>query len=111
MNLALLWRSAALQAALVAVVFAILVIAPLPEGFFRQYGVVTGPVAWIVCAAVTGALLHLGWPTTVLATLVSGALAAALGLLLTHTVGLAFAVLAFGTVCALRNQPAPAPAG
>lgn len=106
MELGLLWRSAVLQAALVAAVFGVLVIAPLPDGFFREYGVVTGPIAWVACAAATGTLLRLGWPTTALAALVSGVLAAALGALLSHTLGLVIAVLAFGAVCGLRGRSA-----
>jgi len=104
MDLGLLWRSAALQAGLVALIFVLLVLAPLPAEFFREYGVLTGPTTWVICSAATGRILRLGAATTVLAALVSGILAAVLGVLLTHTVGLVIAVLAFGAVCGLRGR-------
>src|SRR4051812_50131522 len=57
----LFWRAAAVQAALVGALFAVLAIL-LPHSFFKHWGILVGPIAWIVCAAGTGAILRIPLP-------------------------------------------------
>jgi hypothetical protein len=52
------WRAAAIQGALVGVLFAILALT-LEDEFFEDYGVVAGPVIWIGCSLVTGRFLRI----------------------------------------------------
>ena len=49
-DVSLLWRSALVQLIAVGVLFAILAIL-LPKSFFEDWGWITGPVAWMACAA------------------------------------------------------------
>lgn len=82
--------------AIVAAIFAVLVALPLSEGFFEDWGMLTGPAAWIVAALATGRLLGLALRVVALAAAASGALAAAVGLGLEHTAGLVVGLAAFG---------------
>src|SRR3954454_21579070 len=52
------WRAALLQAFLVAALAVVLAIA-LPQSFFEDWGWLTGPGAWLLCAVVTAAVVHL----------------------------------------------------
>ena len=58
MERSILWRAAAAQVLLVAAVSLILALA-LPHSFFDDWGWVTGPAAWLGCAAITAWALHL----------------------------------------------------
>ena len=100
----LFWRAAGLQAATVGALFVLLAVL-LPRSFFRQYGEVTGPVAWTACALVTGWVLSLRPARVIAAAMVAGALAALVGIAAGHLAGLAVAVAAFGAVCALHSWP------
>ena len=95
----LLVKAAALQAAIVGAVFVLLVLAPLPEDFFRRYGAITGPTAWILCSLATVRLLGLDAKRGAAAALLGG-LAGALAGFADHSLGLVAAVLVFGAVCA-----------
>ena len=103
MDFSLLWRAAVVQAVLVAAAFAVLVAAPLPEGFFRDYGFVAGPLAWLACSAGTAALLSLPARRALVAAAVGGAVGAAVGALVHHDTGLVVAILAFAAVAARRS--------
>ena len=100
MDARLLWRAIAVQLAAVAVLFLLLLALPLPNGFFRDYGPVTGPVAWIACALITARVLSLATRRVLVCALGSGAIAAILGLLVGHAAGLLLAVVVFGLLCA-----------
>jgi hypothetical protein len=52
------WRAAAIQGALVGVLFVALALA-LDDEFFEDYGIVAGPLIWIACSLITGRLLKL----------------------------------------------------
>jgi hypothetical protein len=52
------WRAAAVQGALVGVLFVALALA-LDEDFFEDYGWFVGPLVWIACSLVTGRVLGL----------------------------------------------------
>ena len=54
MDKGLFLRSLAVQALAVAIVFGVLIALPLGDDFFEDYGMVTGPLAWIACSLVLG---------------------------------------------------------
>lgn len=106
MDLRLLLKAAALQAAIVGAVFVLLVLAPLPEDFFRRYGAFTGPTAWTLCSIATVRLLKLDAKRGAAAALLGGAAGALTGLA-NHSLGLIAAVLVFGAVCATKRARRP----
>ena len=109
-------RAAVAQLIAVVAVFALLVAAPLPEGFFARYGVVAGPAAWLVCALVIGRLLSLAWSTVAVAALLGGGTGAAFVAAGLHDAGSIPAVAVFGVACGAlearrrRARTAPTPA-
>ena len=96
-------RAAAVQAAVVALLFALLVALPLREGFFRDYGTVTGPVAWTLAALATAAILRLAAARGLVAALASGLAAAAIGVAVGHTPGLVVGLVLFGVAVAFTR--------
>ena len=58
MNSQRFWRAAAIQGALVGVLFAILALT-LDDEFFEDYGIVAGPIIWIGASLVTGRILRI----------------------------------------------------
>ena len=58
MNPERFWRAAAVQGALVGVIFVALWLA-LDEDFFEDYGFFVGPVIWVACSLVSGRILGL----------------------------------------------------
>lgn len=98
MNPTVALKAAAVQALAVGLLFAGLVAAPLPAGFFRDAGALVGPLAWIACALLTGRLLSLPRRAVVLGAVGGGAAGAALTLGGAHTAGMVTAVVAFGVV-------------
>jgi hypothetical protein len=99
MDTSLLWRSALVQLVAVGVLFAVLAIL-LPHSFFDSWGWITGPVAWMLCAALTARVLGLPLPNTLLGALLAGipdAICVVIGL---HTVGDVIAIILFALWCA-----------
>lgn len=91
-------RAGALQAALV-IAFSLLLAAVLPKSFFEDWGWLSGPAAWLGCAAVTGSVLRLDRGRTVLGALLAGipsALAVVAGV---HWLGVVLAVALFALWC------------
>lgn len=99
MDSSLFARAALTQALLVAAVFAVLFALPL-EDFFEDWGIVSGPVAWIACSALTGRILSLPWPLVGFAAAAGGVAGAIVGLGVDHTLGLIVSVGVFGASCA-----------
>lgn len=99
MSRALFLRSLSIQALAVATVFAVLVALPLREGFFEDWGMVTGPVAWLACSAVTARVLSLPIGLALFAALAGGVAGAIVALVASHTVGLVISLLVFGASC------------
>lgn len=99
MDLALFARAALVQALLVAALFAVLVALPLGDDFFEDYGWITGPVAWMACAAGTARVLALPATRALFAAAVGGVAGAILGVPLHHTLGLLFAIGVFAVAC------------
>jgi hypothetical protein len=98
-NARLFWKALGVQAAAVAVLFAILVALPLGDGFFDDWGFLVGPIAWLACALATARILSmpLGF---VLFSAVAGGVAGAIVLLVaTHWAGMVAALLVFAASC------------
>lgn len=109
LNSRLFWRALAAQALLAGSVFAILVLLPLPEDFFEDYGFVAGPLAWLASAYVVSRFalpipLSLGM-FSALAGLVAGTLVM---IATSHTPGGVAALLVFAASCAGYDEHAEA---
>lgn len=97
--------AAAVQTGLVAVLSIALVI-PLGSAFFKHWGWIIGPAAWIVCALGTALILRLPRRRTLIGSLLAGipsAIAVVVGL---HTLGEVVAIVLFALWCAW-TAPAP----
>lgn len=105
MDRSILWRAAAAQVLLVAAVSLALAIA-LPKSFFEDWGWLTGPVAWLGCAAVTAWGLHLPVRGVMLGAVLAGIPSAVAVLAGVHWLGVAIAIAAFAAWCAwLARRP------
>ncbi|WDT93800.1 hypothetical protein JDY09_00615 [Thermoleophilum album] len=93
-------RALVVQGALVLALFALLAALPLPEDFFRNWGYVTGPVAWTLCALATARILGLPVPFTLFCALAGGVAGALVFLAATHWAGMVAALLVFAASCA-----------
>jgi len=100
MDSSLLARAALVQALLVGALFAVLVALPLGDDFFEDYGWITGPVAWVGCAAVAARILSLPAALAVFAAVAGGVAGAIVGLAVDHTLGLVVAIAVFAASCA-----------
>jgi hypothetical protein len=99
MHLPTLWRAALLQLAAVALLSLALGLA-LPKDFFEDWGWVTGPAAWMLCAAFTARVLRLPLGAALLGAALAGLpslLAVVLGV---HWLGAVLAVALFALWCA-----------
>lgn len=96
MDTSVLWRAALVQLLAVAALSLVLGLA-LPHSFFEDWGWLSGPLAWLLCAAFTARVL--GLP---LAPTLTGAVLAGLPSLLFVAIGLhwAGAVIAVGLFAA-----------
>jgi hypothetical protein len=111
---AITWRAAALQAASVAAISIVLAIA-LPHSFFEDWGWISGPCAWALCALFTARVLRLPMLPTLLGAALAGipsVLAVIAGL---HWLGALFAIALFAIWCGTaatrrRSDAAPEPA-
>ncbi|MFT3866447.1 MAG: hypothetical protein QM729_19480 [Solirubrobacterales bacterium] len=98
MDTSILWRSALVQLVAVGVLFAILAIL-LPKSFFESWGWITGPVAWMGCAALTARVLRLPLGSTLLGALLAGIPDAICVLVGLHSVGDVVAIVLFALWC------------
>lgn len=99
MDKGLFMRALLIQALAVGVVFAVLIALPLGDGFFEDYGWVTGPVAWIACSLVTARVLSIPAGLVLFAALAGGVAGALVALVTSHTVGLVISLLVFAASC------------
>ena len=104
MNAGLALRAGALQAGLVIAVSLLLALA-LPKSFFEDWGWLSGPAAWLGCAAVTASVLRLDRGRTVLGALLAGIPSAIAVIAGVHWLGVALAVALFALWCG-REAPA-----
>ena len=98
MDRGLFVRSLAVQALVVGVLFAMLALA-LPKDFFEDYGMVTGPVAWIACSILTARILSLPVGLVLFAALAGGVAGFLVSLAASHAAGLAVSLLVFAASC------------
>lgn len=104
MDTSTLWRSGLLQLVTVAALFIALALA-LPHSFFEDWGWLTGPLAWLLCAALTARLLALPLAPTLLGAVLAGVPSLLAVLVGAHAVGMVLAVAFFALWCArLRGR-------
>jgi hypothetical protein len=87
------------QVVFVGVIFVILAVA-LPKSFFEDWGWLTGPVAWLLCAAATARIVRLPVTGTLVGSVLAGIpslLAVVLGV---HWLGMVIMLVLFGLWCA-----------
>jgi hypothetical protein len=99
MNGSILWRSAAIQVAAVALLSIALALA-LPHSFFDDWGWLTGPAAWLACAALTARLLGLPTRRAMGGAALAGLVSVPAVLLGLHWLGVIVAVGLFALWCA-----------
>jgi hypothetical protein len=107
MDTSLLWRSALVQLVLVGLLFVILALA-LPKSFFETWGWLTGPVAWMGCAAITARVLKLPLNDTLLGALLAGLPSVVAVLVGAHEVGGLVSICLFALWCAWAQRRAVA---
>jgi hypothetical protein len=93
------WRAAVVQVVAVAVLSTILALA-LPKSFFESWGWISGPLAWLACAALTARLVGLPTGPTLLGAVLAGLPAGVAVLLGVHWLGVLIAVVLFALWCA-----------
>jgi len=106
MNGSVAWRAAAVQAGLVAAISIVLALT-LPHSFFEDWGWLSGPGAWALCALATARILGLPVLSTLLGALLAGLpslLAVVIGV---HWLGAVFAIGLFALWCGYRAGPGP----
>ncbi|HEU5252075.1 MAG TPA: hypothetical protein VFU16_01960 [Solirubrobacterales bacterium] len=104
MALQTFWRAASIQL-LGVLLLAGALGAALPHGFFEDWGWITGPLAWLLCAAVTSWFVRLPVRLTLVGAVLSGLPSLAAVLLGLHWAGAILAVVLFGLWCAwVRDQ-------
>ena len=99
-NWNLFWRALGVQAAAVALLFAALVLLPLPDDFFEDYGFAVGPLAWAACSLATARILALPVGFVLFAALAGGVAGTIVLLVASHWAGIVAALLVFGASCA-----------
>jgi hypothetical protein len=103
MDRSILWRAAVAQVVAVAAVSLLLAVL-LPHSFFVDWGWITGPAAWLACAALTAWALHLDVRRVLLGALLAGIPSAIAVLAGVHWLGVAIAIAAFAAWCAWVAQ-------
>jgi hypothetical protein len=103
MDRSVLWRAAVAQLLTVAALSLVLAVT-LPHSFFDDWGWVTGPVAWLACAALTARALKLDVRAVLIGAVLAGVPSAIAVIAGVHWLGVAIAVAAFAAWCAWIAQ-------
>jgi hypothetical protein len=103
-NAGLFWRSLAVQAVAVTVLFGILVALPLPHHFFDDYGWLVGPLAWIACSFVTARVLSLPLGYVMFSALAGGVAGTIVLLAANHLAGMVAGLLVFAASCGSYDE-------
>jgi hypothetical protein len=98
MSRSILVRSAIVQTVLVAALSIALVI-PLGEHFFKHWGWLIGPIAWIACAMATARIVHLPRTRTLVGAVLAGIPSLLFVIVGLHTVGDVVAIILFAVWC------------
>jgi hypothetical protein len=93
------WRALAVQTTAVVLVAGFLLLLPLGDDFFEDWGFITGPAAWFLCSAVTARFLELPLGVVLFAALAGGVAGGIVTLVSSHWPGVAAAVLVFAASC------------
>lgn len=99
MHFSIFWRAALLQLTAVAVLSIALALA-LPKSFFEDWGWLTGPAAWMLCAAFTSRMLRLPLGPALLGAALAGLPSLLAVLVGVHWAGAVLAVALFALWCA-----------
>jgi hypothetical protein len=91
-------RSGALQLAAVALLSIVLALA-LPHSFFEDWGWLSGPGAWLLCALATATILDLPRGQALLGAVLAGLPSVIAVLIGVHWLGALIAVVLFGLWC------------
>jgi hypothetical protein len=81
----------------VGIVFAVLALS-LPHSFFRHWGFVAGPAAWIACSALTARVLRTPAGRTIGVAVLAGLLGALAGVAIGHDAGIVVAIGVFAVL-------------
>ena len=114
MNSQRFWRAAAIQGALVGVLFVALALA-LDEDFFEDYGLIVGPLIWTGCALISGRVLGLPLGFTLFCALAGAVAGIVVDLAAPHGAAIVGAVAVFAASAsgydetADRSDEAPTP--
>ncbi len=106
MRFEVFWRVALVQLVAVAVL-SLLLAAAFSHGFFEDWGWLTGPGAWLLCAWLTARVVGLEVPSTLLRALLAGVISLLAVLVGLHWLGALVAVGLFAYLCA-RESAKPA---
>ena len=106
MDTSILWRTALLQLAAVAVLSIVLALA-LPHDFFVDWGWIAGPASWMLCAAFTARMLRLPLVPTLAGAVLAGLPSLVAVLVDLHWAGAVLAVALFALWCARLERPQP----
>ena len=98
-NQGLFWRSLVVQALIVGALFVVLLLLPLDEDFFKDYGFAIGPLAWVGCSLITARVLALPAGLALFAALAGGVAGTLVGLVAGHGGGMIVALLVFAASC------------
>ncbi|MEA2475120.1 MAG: hypothetical protein QOE06_3035 [Thermoleophilaceae bacterium] len=94
MNSQKFWRAAAVQGALVGVLFVVLAVT-VDRKFFEDNGIWVGPIIWIACSLISGRILGLPVGFTLFCALAGAVAGLVAGLAGAHEVGIAASVAVF----------------
>ena len=76
----------------------------LPKSFFESWGWISGPSAWLLCAAFTASVLKLDPARTVFGAVLAGLPSIVFVLVGVHWLGALFAAMLFGLWCARTGR-------
>jgi hypothetical protein len=96
----LFWLALLVQGLAVAAVSGLLIALPLPDDFFEDVGFVTGPLAWVLCALLTGRVLALPSGFVLFAAVAGGVAGTIVFLVASHWPGVVAGLLVFAASCA-----------
>jgi hypothetical protein len=95
----LFWLSLGVQAAGVAVITGVLIALPLSHHFFKDWGFLVGPIAWIACTIVTARVLSLPIGYVLFSALAGGVAGTIVMVVTSHWPGVGAALLVFAASC------------
>ncbi|HEY8083721.1 MAG TPA: hypothetical protein VIE64_09265 [Solirubrobacterales bacterium] len=104
MDSEILWRVAVVQAVSV-IVLSLLLGLLLPHSFFEDWGWLTGPGAWLLCAWFTAWVLGLDAGQVIVRAIGAGVLSLLFVIVGLHWLGAAVAVALFAAWCARLPRP------